>query len=388
MINFDFEKNCYGCELCENICPKDAIEIKENNEGFLNPVIDKKKCIHCGLCEKKCLYLNETYVSKINQDYNAFAVQINDKRRLKESSSGGIFYEVAINFIKSGGYVAGCVWDEDMIPMHILSNKIDDIKRMQGSKYVQSNLSNVFKEIKAKVQKNKVMFVGTPCQVKAIKTFIDSDNLITISLICEGVPSRKVWNLYKKSLEKSQNAKLVKVNFRNKENCGWKMPDSIYEFENSKTIRKLSFNLDNYISSFIDGLIMNEKCYDCKFKGNNNDGDIIIGDFWKVPDHLFGNQTKDGVSAIIIKTKKGEEIFNYIKNINIKKVNIDLVIKGNPNLNASIERPKERDSFFKNINSTEINKNFKKNNKKLNSFKKKILKILFNLKIIKYLKKQ
>lgn len=387
MIDFDFKKNCYGCELCKNICPKGAIEMKENEEGFLNPVIDMKKCIHCGLCEKKCLYLNENPIKKISQADNTFAVQIKDKESLKKSSSGGFFYEIATNFINNGGYVAGCIWDKEMMPVHILSNKLDDIKRMQGSKYVQSNLSNVFKEIKEIVKNNKVMFVGTPCQVKAIKAFINNDNLVTISLICEGVPSRKVWKLYKDSLEKSQKSKLVKVNFRNKDNCGWKMPDSVYVFENSKEIKKLSFNLDNYVSSFIEGLIMNEKCYDCKFKGNNNLGDIIIGDFWKVPDNLFGNQTKNGVSAIIIKTKKGEKLLNSIQNIDIKKVNMNLVINGNPNLEKSIEKPKERESFFEKIDQMEINENFKKNNIKLISYKKKILKVLFNLKIIKYLKK-
>ena len=387
MINFDFKKNCYGCELCKNICPKGAIEMKENEDGFLNPVIDMKKCIHCGLCEKKCLYLNEEPVKKISRDDNTFAVQIKDKESLKKSSSGGFFYEIATNFINNGGYVAGCIWNKEMMPMHILSNKLDDIKQMQGSKYVQSNLSNVFKEIKEIVNDNKVMFVGTPCQVKAIKSFINNDNLVTISLICEGVPSRKVWKLYKDSLEKSQKSELVKVNFRNKDNCGWKMPDSVYVFGNSKEIKKLSFNLDNYVSSFIEGLIMNEKCYDCKFKGNNNLGDIIIGDFWKVPDNFFGNQTKNGVSAIIIKTKKGEKLLNSIQNIDIKKVNMDLVINGNPNLENSIGKPKERESFFEQIDKMEINENFKKNNKKLISYKKKILKVLFNLKIIKYLKK-
>lgn len=387
MINFDFKKNCYGCGLCKNICPKSAIKMKENEDGFLNPVIDMKKCSNCGLCEKKCLYLNEEPVKKINRDNDTFAVQIKDRESLKKSSSGGFFYEIATNFINNGGYVAGCIWDKEMMPMHILSNKLDDIKRMQGSKYVQSNLSNIFKEIKEIVKNNKVMFVGTPCQVKAIKSFINSDNLVTISLICEGVPSRKVWKLYKDSLEENQKSELVKVNFRNKENCGWKMPDSVYVFGNSKEIKKLSFNLDNYVSSFIEGLIMNEKCYDCKFKGNNNLGDIIIGDFWKVPDNLFGNQTKNGVSAIIIKNKKGEELLNSIKNIDIKKVNMDFVINGNPNLENSIVKPIERESFFSEMDQIEINKNFEKNNKKLNSYKKKILKVLFNLKIIKYLKK-
>lgn len=388
MINFDFKKHCYGCELCKNICPKNAIEMQENDNGFLNPVINMKKCIHCGLCEKKCLYLNERTVdNKIDKNNESFAIQIKDKGNLKKSSSGGFFYEIATNFIKNGGYVSGCVWDDNMLPKHIVSNQLEDIKKMQGSKYVQSDLSNVFKEIQKIIDKNQVMFVGTPCQVKAIKSFINNENLFTISLICEGVPSRKVWKKYKESLEKSQKSELVKVNFRNKENCGWKMPDSVYIFENEKKIKNLSFNLDYYVSSFIEGLIMNERCYNCQFKGNSNPGDVIIGDFWKVPDYIFGSKTKNGVSAIIIKTEKGKNLFKYLQNVEIKKVDIELIIEGNPNLENSIKKPKERDMFFDNLDQIDINENFKNYNKKLASNKKKILKVLFNFKILKYLKK-
>lgn len=388
MINFDFKKHCYGCELCKNICPKNAIEMQENDNGFLNPVINMKKCIHCGLCEKKCLYLNERTVdNKIDKNNESFAIQIKDKGNLKKSSSGGFFYEIATNFIKNGGYVSGCVWDDNMLPKHIVSNQLEDIKKMQGSKYVQSDLSNVFKEIQKIIDKNQVMFVGTPCQVKAIKSFINNENLFTISLICEGVPSRKVWKKYKESLEKSQKSELVKVNFRNKENCGWKMPDSVYIFENEKKIKNLSFNLDYYVSSFIEGLIMNERCYNCRFKGNSNPGDVIIGDFWKVPDYIFGSKTKNGVSAIIIKTEKGKNLFKYLQNVEIKKVDIELIIEGNPNLENSIKKPKERDMFFDDLDQIDINENFKNYNKKLASNKKKILKVLFNFKILKYLKK-
>lgn len=387
MIDFEFKKNCYGCGLCKNICPKNAISMCENSEGFLNPKIDKNKCINCGLCERKCLYLNEISVSKIDINNETYALQIRDEESLKKSSSGGFFYEVAKNFIKSGGYVVGCVWDKNMLPKHILSNQLDDIKKMQGSKYVQSDLSNVFKEVQEVIKEHKVLFVGTPCQVKAIKTFINHENLTTISLICEGVPSRKVWRKYKELLEKEQKSKLIKVNFRNKENCGWKMPDSVYSFKNLKEIKKLSFNLDYYVSSFIDGLIMNEKCYNCHFKGNNNPGDIIIGDFWKVPDDLFGEKTKNGVSAIIIKTENGKQLLNFLQNVDIKKVNMDLIINGNPNLVNSIQKPKERNIFFKNIDSENIDDNFKKCNHKITSNKKKILKILFDFKLLKYIKK-
>lgn len=346
MINFNFKKNCYGCELCKNICPKNAIEMKENDDGFLNPIIDTAKCINCGLCEKKCLFLNEKKSRNISRSAESFAAQINDKKSLKNSSSGGFFYELAKKIIKNGGYVAGCIWNQDMLPIHVLSNELNDIKKMQGSKYVQSDLSNVFYEIKKIVNKNQVLFVGTPCQVEAIKSFINNENLVTVSLICEGVPSRKVWKTYKESLETKQKSKLVKVNFRDKNNCGWKMPDSVYIFENSKKCKMLSFNLDYYVSSFIEGLLMNEKCYSCKFKGENNPGDIIIGDFWKVPDTVFGDNTKSGVSAVIAKTKKGKNILKEMQNVNIKKVDIELIINGNPNLENSIKKPKERDAFF------------------------------------------
>lgn len=387
MINFDFKKNCYGCELCKNICPNNAIEMKENENGFLNPVVNMKKCVHCGLCERKCLFLNERPVEKIEESCQAYAAQINDRERLKKSSSGGFFYQVAIEFIKDGGYIAGCIWNAEMMPMHILSNKIEDIRKMQGSKYVQSDLANVFNDIKNVINEKKVLFIGTPCQVKAAKECINNENLYTISLICEGVPSRKVWKLHKESLEDAKKSKLIGVNFRNKENCGWKMPDSVYVFENSRKLKKLSFNLDYYVSSFIGGLIMNEKCYSCNFKGNNNQGDIVIGDFWKVPDELFGSETKDGISAVIVKTEKGNKMLNLLNNIHLIKVDMNLIVIGNPNLNNSIQRPLERESFFEKIDDININDNFRRCNKKLNSCKKKILKVLYDIKILKFLKK-
>ena len=193
--------------------------------------------------------------------------------------------------------------------------------------------------------------------------------------------------IVKESLENTQNSKLVKVNFRNKDNCGWKMPDSVYYFENSAKVRKLSFNLDYYVSSFIEGITMNEKCYNCKFKGNNNMGDLIIGDFWKIPDNIFKSKTKNGVSAIIVKNDKGKELLNSLQNIEIKSVDIDLIINGNPNLENSIPRPKCRDDFFENLDQLNVNENFKQCNKKLNSSKKKVLKLLFDTKLLKFLKK-
>ena len=132
---------------------------------------------------------------------------------------------------------------------------------------------------------------------------------------------------------------------------------------------------------------MNQKCYNCGFKGNNNLGDIIIGDFWQIPDNIFSSETKNGVSAIIVKTEKGEKLLNIMQDIEIKNVDISLIIKGNPNLENSINKPAERDNFFENLDNLSINDNFKQCNKKLTSSKKKILKFLFNSRLLKYLKK-
>lgn len=388
MIDFNFCEECYGCGVCKHVCPQNAIKLEENQYGFFNPIIDKEKCNNCGLCEKKCIRLNNKVNDNKFEDA-AYALQLINKDDLAKSTSGGAFYAIAKEFIANDGYVCGCIWSEECEPYHIVSNDIKIIEKMRGSKYVQSDLKDVFVEIKEKLtQKKNVLFSGTPCQIYALKQFCNMDNLYTIALICEGIPSRKVWREYKGKLEKNFKSKIVDVNYRNKDNCGWERPDVVYTFENGKKLSNLSFNLDMYISSFIDGILMNKICYMCDFKGEKINSDLIIGDFWKLPKKIFAETRKSGVSAIIVNSIKGNELIESAKkNVNLINVDKKTIINGNKNLILSIEKNEMHNNFFENIDNIEICKNLKKNNIKMRSPKKYILKVLYKTNLIKYIDK-
>lgn len=390
MLNFNFDKHCYGCAACANICPKNAIKMEQNAEGFYNPVIDEEKCINCGLCDKACIYLKENNDKNNIKNAKYFAIQMKEINEVNNSTSGGAFWEIAKKFIENGGFVCGCIWNDNMVAKHVLSNNIDIVKKMRGSKYVQSYIGSCYKEIKMKLNEGKkVLFSGTPCQSEALVRSVGRhENLYICSLICEGVPSIKVWNKYREYLEKKQKSKMISADFRNKEKYGWYMPISRYKFENGRTLENLSFNLDIYISSFVSGALMNSICYECKYKKENIDADFIIGDFWGFSDeNSIPEYKKKGISAIILLTDKAQKIFAEIHDKYIvKEVKYEDIEKYNPNLKMPIKKYEKRDEIYCNIDILDFNENIMKNTN-INSIKKKCIKILYKLNIINLIRK-
>lgn len=171
MIKFDFNKNCCGCTACKNSCPTGAIQMTENSEGFLLPVVDKTKCVDCGKCDTVCPFLNSENGEKVQLlKSKTYLYYLKDEKIRMNSASGGAFYGIAEQFVENGGYVCGCVWDNDLEACHIVSDKIDDVLRMQSSKYTQSNMKNCYSEIKELLKaEKKVFFTGTACQVSRFK---------------------------------------------------------------------------------------------------------------------------------------------------------------------------------------------------------------------------
>lgn len=386
MIDFDFNKNCYGCRNCENICPKGAIKMVENIEGFLLPIIDKDKCIDCGLCDKKCPYINFSKHSEIKNNIWYSCYLKNKEERIK-STSGGIFPALAKYFIENKGLVCGCVWDNEMKPIHILTNKIDEIEKMRGSKYLQSDLKEVIKEIKQQIDKKIILFTGTPCQIAAVKLYIgEHKNLFTCGLICEGVPSYKVWKKYVNILEKKQHSKMVNASFRNKE-IGWDSPVAKYEFENGKIKKSLSFNYDIYVRGFLKGLYYRNSCSNCQYKGDGHNSDILIGDLWGASKELLKETEHKGISVIILNSEKGKELFNKVEdNLKYEGIEKEKVIQYNKLLMQSIEKNPNRDKFFGKLDTINIIDNIESNIND-NKYKKIIKEVLYKTKIFKYAKK-
>ena len=191
------QNKCTGCGMCTNICPEQAIKLKEGLHGFVFPIIDESLCINCGLCEIKCpSNLEKQCRSTVQEVYAAWN---HDKKVRKESSSGGIFTLIAEKLLEEGGVVAGVAWDEQFHPHHVMCDNVNDLEKLRGSKYSQSNTGDIYRIIKHELSTGrKVLFSGTPCQNAALKSYLGKDyyNLFMVDLVCHGVPSNKILDDY------------------------------------------------------------------------------------------------------------------------------------------------------------------------------------------------
>lgn len=345
---------CTGCSACYNICPVGAISMNENSEGFKEPVIDKEKCTNCGLCAKCCPVLNIKYEN--NKKPECYAFMASDDIRMN-SSSGGAFPVLAYEFLNNGGYVAGAVWTEDMRVKHIVSDKIEDIERMRGSKYLQSDMNDCYKQIKSILDEDKkVLFTGTPCQVAGLKLFLrkDYENLYCVDLICHGVPSPKVFKKYLK--ENFNDEKIYDINFRSKQKFGWTCGLGITTNESDY---KITTNESDYYDAFLKGIIFRKSCYTCRFNKLPRQADITIGDFWginKVSKKLNDNM---GTSVILKNNKKGSFLISILKQNSklLKKIHLKYALKENQNIYKSSDYKKERDEFYSRLDTMSIKEN-------------------------------
>lgn len=346
MIDKIDQQKCTGCKMCADICPKSAITFDVDKEGFWYPTVDYDKCVKCGLCVKKCIVYEPLTVETKRVAYAAYSK--NDEIR-RESTSGGVYYELAQKVLKLGGYLVGSVYSEDYYSAHhIISNNPDDLPRIMGSKYFQSDTEEIYKKTKEILdQDNYVLFTGLPCQVHALKVFLNKDyeKLITLDLLCRGVPSPKMHMKKVQSYEKKANCKVK--SFRDKSKYeGWENFGEYMTFQNGKT-RFISRWEDHINNCFIHlNLNIRESCYSCIFKDGNNASDLTTGDFWGITGHTEKDAIY-GVSCLISNTEKGDKFINSITDsLYLDRVDIESISKGNPAYIESAKRPTERDVFF------------------------------------------
>lgn len=305
------EKNkCFGCRACANICPVQAITMQEDDEGFFYPVVDESKCTNCGLCKKTCpsLQKSETFLHNTKSP-ECLAVMADDELRLK-SSSGGAFSLIANKILEQGGYVCGVAFDEKAQVKHIIIDNNDDLAKLRGSKYVQSNTNTVYSEIKKLLDNNKkVLFTGTPCQVAGLNTFLKKnyDNLYTVDLICHGVPPQKVFDMY---LKEVTNGKFVNTNFRDKV-TGW----DVYT-TTTTTTGVFSFTKEQclYLNAFLKNMCLRPSCGTCPYTNTQREADITIGDFWAIERFDKKLNDKNGISMVLLNNLHGKKLFSSIEN--------------------------------------------------------------------------
>ncbi len=340
---------CIGCGICSKKCPKNAIEMVEDEHGFIRPKINLDLCINCDICRRNCPINNSNLINNkktFKSEYYAAKSRNNEIK--KQSSSGGIFSVLAEATLKNNGVVYGCEMNNFKLN-HVRIDNVNDLSRIRGSKYYQSNIINIFEQVKEDLEKGiLVLFSGTPCNIGSLTSFLGKDykNLITVSVICHGVTNEKILLKQISEIEKQENKKITNINFRSKDN-GWTLASIEYDFDNSKLVNL--FINDNFMNLYLKNIILRESCYNCSYKGDNNKADIILGDYWgiEVTNNKFFDES--GVSFLIINSSNGKrfisdnEIFNKIDYTNGRYEDI---VKYNYLLFESVKMPDERFDYM------------------------------------------
>ncbi len=342
MIHILDKHSCCGCEACVQTCPKHCISFEEDEEGFRYPEVDGTSCIDCGLCEKVCPVLHQ---AESITPLHVYAAKNKCEEELMASSSGGLFILIAKKIISEGGVVFGAKFNEKWEVEHAYAETEEGLKAFMGSKYVQSRIGNCYKEAKTfLLSRRKVLFTGTSCQIAGLKNFLgkDYDNLLTVDVICHGVPSPKVWRKYLEEMkDKARRAKnsvsfhsilssrkampsdgegwsIEGISFRDKR-LGWKKYSFVLTLAESSDEGKqntVSFSRmhreDSYMRLFLSDLILRPSCYQCPAKGGKSQSDLTIADFWGIEKILPDFYDERGVGLFIVNTSIGQGMLESV----------------------------------------------------------------------------
>lgn len=361
MINISEKKKCCGCSACKQVCPKDCITMRTDEEGFLYPHIDINKCVNCRMCENVCPVLNAR--KDFPGDPLCYAAYNSNVSERLSSSSGGIFCLLARKIIENGGVVFGAAMSIDCRRVqHIVITTLKDVERIQGSKYIQSEIGLTFQQAKTYLDKGVVvLFSGTPCEIEGLKTYLQKDyrNLFCVDVVCHGVPSPKLWEKYVTYRERCAGASLQKVLFRDKK-YGWQKYSLLFEFTNNTEYRRL-FYKDAFMQMFLQNLCLRPSCYDCSFKKKNRVSDITLGDFWGCSSICSELNDDKGLSMVLVHSKKGCDLLDLIKcDVICKNISVQEALKGNLATIESCKEPLVRKNFMRDINEIQFEKLGKK----------------------------
>lgn len=365
-------KDCCGCNACEQICPKKCITFKYDNEGFSYPEIDETSCVNCGACIKHCPILSD---AERGENPDVYAAKLNDRATAFKSTSGGVFVPLAESILKKNGVVFGCAYDENLVARHIAITDINDLIKLQCSKYVQSDTSGIYSQVKKALTEDRyVLFSGTGCQVAGLKTFLGKDypKLFTVDIVCHGVPSGKLFSRYLEYLGGKMGGKITSYSFRSKEKKGW----DLYYKVTTKTKSKSGYGFfDPYYNAFLNCKIYRESCYSCKFANSTRPSEITLADFWGIEKINPDFYDKNGVSLVLVNNKKGTELWNEIVDcLTYLPSTVEKAVEMNGNLAAPSKRPACRDNIYDGLDG-DINK-YVAEKLKMDSTMKKRIKML------------
>lgn len=352
MIELYDKADCTGCSACANICPRGCITMEADSEGFLYPKVNTDMCIDCGLCEEVCPMMNKPMPHDIKGVYGA---KNKDNSVRFTSSSGGIFTLFAEDVLKKGGIVVGAALDETFTVRHYTIDSIDELSKLRGSKYVQSIIGDIYTKVRTHLRTGKtVLFSGTPCQIAGLKKFLIKpfSNLITIDVVCHGVPSPKVYRKHLAEIASKAGEAITCVRFRDKSN-GWKQGETLFFTEHSKV--GAPKRQEPYMRLFLNNIIIRPSCANCAFNNKRSLADITIADYWGIDKQFPKFDDDKGVTLVIVNTETGQTIFDSIKN-KAEVITTDFEKGAEFNLAVAKSLPlhRKRGFFFTNIENYSI----------------------------------
>lgn len=309
MIKLKNWENCCGCTACASICNHGAITMHPDAMGFCYPQVDVSKCIDCHLCEKVCAF-NDFYDTSPNlSEPEFYGGRHKNTSEVEKSRSGAVFVALSDWILQYGGVVYGAGYAEHFRVVHKRVTTMVERDEFRGSKYVQSDLGDVYRKVRSDLKAGLVvMFTGTPCQIAGLASFIGPalrENLYLVDIICHGVQGPNVWRDYLAYLERIQSDRIVMANFRDKQRFGWSAHEESYKFSGGKIL---------YTHLFYQQVLLRPSCGICHFANIRRPSDITLGDFWgwEKTDPNFNKDDK-GASLIIVNTDKGRRLFETIR---------------------------------------------------------------------------
>ena len=346
---------CTGCSACANACPEQCIQMAADAEGFLRPKIDSSQCVVCGTCQNVCPVLHPKAHSHETVAYAA--VHKDDAIRL-ESTSGGVFSLLCQWVLDHGGIVFGAAYADDFSVAHGCVEKASDLSKLRTAKYAQSAIGDSYRRAKTFLEQGRyVLFSGTPCQIGGLRTFLGKDygRLLTVDLICHGVPSPAVWEHYiqYRGEQDAQGERPTSINLRSKES-GWAGYSIRLDYAGGQTYR-MPNSQDPYLRCFVKDLCLRPSCYACSFKGIDRCSDFTLGDYWGVWSQLPELDDNQGTSIVLLHSEKAKRIWpELLPGMKAVQVDADQCFSENPSALSSATEPDDRQMFLSRYQSEDF----------------------------------
>lgn len=348
MIRIADSSKCCGCSACQAVCPHDAISMQPDRLGFPYPVVNADKCVDCGLCDAVCSFVPDVDAHvAVPEDakIEVMAARHKDADVLAQSQSGGAFTAMAVPVLKDGGVVYGAAFDQSHEVHHIRVADLALLAALRGSKYVQSDMGETFRQIKTDLKNGlKVLFSGSPCQVAGLRSYIPEklqEGLILVDFVCHGVPSPAIWKDYLAYM--SRRGPIVKASFRDKQVGGWKKHTETFTYADGT--KKVA---DSFRVLFYKNIMLRHSCAVCPYDILNHKSDVTIADFWGVDEVLPGMDGMQGTSMVVCNSDKGREMIEAASaDLSTEGAVLDygFMARRNPNLVRPATIYKDRDRF-------------------------------------------